>query len=360
MSTLAKKCPRPRSRRCRLHSPGWTDSTRAALERLITEGANRHLPVVFDFDNTLVCGDIGEATLAVLAHTGVLTPGTVPKALCPPFRPGGKRLIQIESCADVTEYYEALLNPTAQGSADQQPLTTGYAWATQVMESLKLSEVVTATRTAFHWSDPAKPGIVEVTPGRTGYPAPFFYPEMIELLSELLRHGFDLWIVSASNVWSVRWMVSYVLNPLLREQGTPTRVRADHVIGISTLLQDRDHRLYKDTVLVRQNADYARLESSILGRFRLTSQLQTPVPTYSGKIAVIFDRIGRNPYLAVGDSPGDLPMLALSPHRLWIARLDKPKYQKVVAAWIRKTGSHGWLIQPTLPARDKGFQREPG
>jgi hypothetical protein len=56
----------------KLQSPGWNAETRRALERLIDCGAGRHLPVVFDFDNTIICGDIGEATLAVLAREGLL------------------------------------------------------------------------------------------------------------------------------------------------------------------------------------------------------------------------------------------------------------------------------------------------
>ncbi|HEY5910117.1 MAG TPA: HAD family hydrolase [Verrucomicrobiae bacterium] len=311
--------------------------------------------MVFDFDNTLICGDIGEATLAVLARCGVLTPATVPKHLCPAFRAGGKRLVRIESCADVTEYYEALLEPTSYGARDPQPLATGYAWVVQAMENLKLADVVRATRAAFEWSDPAHPGFIDVTPGRTAYPVPFFYPEMIELLAELLRHRFDVWIVSASNVWSVRWVMLKSLNPLLRQCGVRTGLCPDHVIGISTLLVDRRNRLCKDAVLVREDDAYAQLDKAVLSHLRLTSVLHYPVPTYAGKIAAIFDCLGRNPYLVAGDSPGDLPMLAIAAHRLWIARLTKPQYQRTALEWFRQSATRPWLVQPTLASRANGF-----
>src|SRR4051812_34534973 len=95
-----------------LRSPGWNPNTRQALESLIRTGAGQGLPVVFDFDNTLVCGDIGEAALAVLARSSVLTPSRINPALCPPLKtPGGNR-VTIESCREITEYYEAFLAPT--------------------------------------------------------------------------------------------------------------------------------------------------------------------------------------------------------------------------------------------------------
>lgn len=51
-----------------LRAPGWNPQVRNRLDSWIRAGAGRGLPVVFDFDNTVVCGDIGEATLAWLAR----------------------------------------------------------------------------------------------------------------------------------------------------------------------------------------------------------------------------------------------------------------------------------------------------
>jgi hypothetical protein len=311
--------------------------------------------VVFDFDNTIVCGDIGEATLAVLARSGVLTPAKLARNSSPAFRIPGGNPMELSSCADVTQYYEAFLAPTAHEGHDPTPLANGYAWAVEVMENLRPLDIVNATRTAFEWPQPTKPAFIEVTPGKTAFPAPFFYPEAVELIAELVRLRFDVWIISASNVWSVRWMVLHALNPLLRRRGLKAGLPGSHVVGISTLLADRRGRLYKDALLVREDDQYAAMAKKALAGLRLTSRLQYPVPTYSGKIAVVFDVLGRNPYLAVGDSPGDHALLAVSQHRLWIARLDKPVYQRATRDLIRKTGSDGWLIQPALNSRSPGF-----
>lgn len=343
---------------CRLQSVGWNDQTRRALERLIDRGAGKKLPVVFDFDNTLVRGDLQEATLAVLARAGKLTPQRLPAMSSPAFRlPDGKR-IALDDCADITEYYEAFLSPTIHGERDPTPLANSYAWAIEAFAGLQLSEVLEATETVGALSRQPVPGFVEATPGRSRYPVPSFHPQMVELVAELIRHRFDVWIVSGSNVWGVRWMVLHELNPQLRRLGVRTGLRADHIIGGATLLADQRDRLYKDALLVRENPRYAALDKAVCRQFRLTSRLQYPVPTYSGKVACIFDAIGCPPYLCVGDSPGDHAMMTFSQNRLWIARLEKQDFQEQTAQLIRQTGYEGWLLQATLASGEPGFVSE--
>lgn len=354
--TAAKRTRRRAEvRRCRLDSPGWNERTRRALEELIQRGAGRHLPVVLDFDNTIVCGDVGEATLAVLVREGRVRAGRLPETFSPPFRLPGRRRITLKSGADPTAYYEAFLAPTAHGDRDPAPLANGYAWAVEVMENLRPLDVVEATRRVCEFARPVGPGYIEVTPGKTRFPVPVFYPEMVELVAALLRHKFNVWILSASNVWSVRWMVQEGLNPRLREQGLDQGLRPDQIIGVSTLLADRRGGLYKDALLVKENPRYAVLDEKVLRNYRLTSRLQFPVPTYSGKIACLHDAIGEQPYLCAGDSPGDHAMLAFSQNRLWLARLEKPDFQEKTAALIGKTDGSGWMIQATLTEDSPGF-----
>jgi hypothetical protein len=312
------------------------------------------LPVTLDFDNTIVCGDIGEATLAVLVKKGVLSPKRISPTLSPSFRLPNGTSTRMDAGPDITSYYDAFLAPTAHGAADPTPLANGYAWAVEIMEGLRPFDVTTATAEAFAVSEPLRQRWIEVTPGKTAFPAPFFYSQMVELIATLRRHDFDVWIVSASNVWSVRWMISQGLNPLLRKAHAPG-IPPDHVVGVSTLLQDSDGRLYKDSVLVREDQRYAALDEAALKAFCLTSRLQFPVPTYSGKVGCIWDVIGRQPYLSAGDSPGDLPMLAFSEHRLWLARLEKPGYQRTAADRMSQTGRKGWMVQPLLAKETTGF-----
>jgi len=338
-----------------LIEPGWTRDVRRELGRLIRAGAGQGLPVAFDFDNTIVCGDIGEATLAVLAREGRLSPARQAAAVSPSFRNAKGEMVSPASALDLTAYYEDYLAPTRHGSKDSTPLANGYVWAAEVMAGLSPLEVVRATRLAYEQSRPGQEVRLDVTPGRTSYPAPFFYAETVELIAELLRNQFAVWIVSASNVWSVRWMVQHGLNPLLRQRGASPGLPPARVIGIATLLADAQGYLCKDAVLVKDDPRYAALDEARLGSLTLTSQLQFPAPTYSGKVACLWDCLAGQPYLAAGDSPGDLPMLTFSRHRLWIARLEKPDYQRAVREAMSRAGPRGWLLQPALCRRAPGF-----
>ena len=344
-SASRKQSARRSSGNCRLLSPGWNEKTRRALERLIDRGANKNLPVVFDFDNTLVAGDLQEATLAVLARTGKLTAAQIAATLSPSFRLPGKGRRTLLGSADITEYYEAFLSPTAHGDLDPTPMATGYAWAIEVLEGLRVSDVVDATREICELSRLPSPGYIEAAPGKARFLVPTFYPEMVELVAALIRNRFDVWIVSATNVWGVRCMVQSELNPKLRQHGVRVGLRPDHIIGVSTLMKDRHDHLYKDALLVKQNPRYAALDSKVTANYTLTSRLQFPAPIYSGKVACIFDAIGRAPYLCVGDSPGDIAMLNFSQNRLWIARLEKSDHRRQITRLMRVNGTDGWMLQ---------------
>jgi hypothetical protein len=342
-----------------LAAPGWTDAARARLERLLLKGAGQNRAAVFDFDNTIVCGDIGEATLGWLVREGALAGERLPQALCPPLvLPDGGRF-DLAGAADATAYYEAFLAPTMHGAKDPAPLANGYIWATEVMRGMTVLEVAQATRDVMAHAQGEPPCKLEVTPGKTSYPIPFFYPPIVELIAALIQHRFQVWIVSASNVWSVRWMVLNGLNPLLKKLGVRAGVPPERVVGVSLLLADRHGGLHKDSVLVKANPGYANLDEKVLKSYRLTHLLQYPAPTYSGKIGAIWDHIGARPYLCAGDSPGDLPMLTFSEHRLWIARLEKADYQKTALQKIRQTDPKDWIIQPTLAKKAPGFLTEP-
>ena len=324
---------------------GWDDKARCSLQRVLSRGAGQGLPVVFDFDNTIVRGDIGEAVLAFLARSGRLTPANLSPNLGPPIQIAGRGTVDVRSCPDLMQYYEALLTPTAHGRADPAPLANGYIWATQALEKLSVAEVVEATAAAYATANGEGAKRMKQPRAKNAYPPPRFHQEMVELIAELLRLEYQPWIVSASNVWSVRWMVAHGLNPLLAQRGV-AGLSPQCVIGVATLLADKKGRLYKDSVLVRQAADYAALDLNTLHSFRVTAHVQFPAPVYSGKVACIIDALGRYPYLCAGDSPSDLPMLNSSQHKLWIARTDNLEAQRLVKDWIRRTGAAGWTFQP--------------
>jgi len=345
-----------RPRAIELRSPGWSPEVRATLSRWIAEGAGRGLAAVFDFDNTLVCGDIGEATLAVLARDGIVVPAGLPAHLAAPFLDPSGRRVGAADVPDVAALYEALLGCTETQAGETTPLTTGYVWAVEAMQGLGVDAVVAATREALRESAPFTERHV-ATPGGARYPVPFVYPEMAELIAVLGANGFQPWIVSASNVWSVRWTVLNLLNPAVEAAGGPP-IAPERVFGVSMLLEDRGGRWLKDPPLVRSDAAYAGMDGARLAELRLTSRLCFPVPTYSGKVAAIVDLIGGRPWLAAGDSPGDHAMLAHAWHRLWISRVEKPGYRRQADALAARTPAEAaaWTFQPVRTKGALGFQ----
>jgi phosphoserine phosphatase len=337
----------------KLTAPGWNEPTRRALERLIQRGAGKRLPVVLDFDNTIVQGDIGEAVLAQLAATGKLLPGQVAEAISPPLATADGGTLSLRECKAVTEYYERFLHPTAHGVDDPAPLANGYAWAVQAMAGLRLAEVIEATESVHTWSGQGEAAAIQPAPGTKAFPVPRFNPAMVELIAVLLRHEFAVWIVSASNVWSVRWWTLYALNPLLTAQGIECGVAPEQVIGVATLLADERGGLFKDALLMKQSPRHARLADPAANRLRLTSQLQHPLPAYSGKVACILDHLGRPPYLCAGDGAGDVAMLKFSQHRLWIARWRQAG--KRATTTPPPEGATDWLVQVTRDGVEGGF-----
>lgn len=322
------------------------------LIKILQAGAGKGLPVVFDFDNTVICGDIGEATLATLIAEGRIHKSTVSKSLCPDFSLPDGQHVSPARCENLTQYYELLLK--SAGSTDPTPLSTGYTWCVEIMEGLTVLDVVEATQRAFSLTETRVEKFITVNPGSSQYPIPFFYPEILELMVDLIQQEFEIWVVSASNVWTIRWMVN-ALNQILKKLGAPAGIRPEQVIGVSTLMQDESGRLWKDSVLSRENSDYLNLQPDILKILKLTSRLHFPVPTYSGKVQCILDYIGKQPYLAAGDSPGDHPMLQFSQHKLWLARLEKPDYQKQTAKLITETTKNQWVIWPTRCKKTPGI-----
>ena len=323
------------------------------LSRILREGAGKYYPVVFDFDNTVVCGDIGEATLATLINEGLIQKYTLSKSLCPDFTTSDGKAISLDVFEDPTMYYEYLLK--SSGPSDPTPLSTGYTWCVEIMEGLSAFDVVEATKKAFSLSEQNVEKFISVIPGKSTYQVPFFYKEILDLMAELIFNNYEIWVVSASNVWTVRWMVLNALNPILKDLGTKKGILPEHVIGISTLMQDPKGMLHKDPVLSKENPDYLNMKPEVLKSLKLTSRLHHPVSIYSGKVQSIIDYIGKKPYLSAGDSPGDHPMLMYSDYKLWLARLEKSDYQKQTSKLITDSNRNKWVIWPTLCKKTPGI-----
>jgi HAD superfamily phosphoserine phosphatase-like hydrolase len=222
--------------------PEWLEpfspEFRHAIARQLDEGGDGRL-ACFDADGTLWSEDIGEAFFRWLA-AGSLLPPLAPER--DPF--------------DIYEEYEERVRHSR---------AAGFSWAVQCMAGLPEVDVRRWCRQmAVAW--------------------PNYRPAMTALIRGLTAAGYEVWIVSASNVWIV--------------EATAPLVGIDpaHVIGIQV-----------------------EVEAG-----RLTDRIVVPVIANEGKVQAIHKYIGRTPDLVVGDSLGDLEMLESARLPLVVGRRDKP------------------------------------
>ncbi|HCV43829.1 MAG TPA: hypothetical protein DGH68_10135, partial [Bacteroidetes bacterium] len=99
-----------------------------------------------------------------------------------------------------------------------------------------------------------------------------FIRESLELLTELRKRDFDIWVVSGSNQWSVEAVCEQI--------GIPS----DHVLGIDLIRKD--------------------------GAF--TSIVKQPVPVLDGKVEALRQHTRRAPTIVVSDSTYDIPLFKYS------------------------------------------------
>lgn len=340
----------------------WDPQTKASLEKLLNKNSFKNKLVILDFDGTTVSRDIGDATFGYLVGEKKLKINEQIKSISPSFVYDGKK-IDVATGTSLVDYYEKYPEATAHHTSDDTPYSNAYAWLVQIMSGFSPADIIKATEMAYsdgiaEKDSISKTGDESLVDGLGGYRRPFFHPEMVNLIGELVTHGYDVYFVTASNVWSVRWMVLNPLNKKLKEQfGTNIQVSPDRVIGISTQLIDkRDGKLYLDAYLVKENKLYATLNQDELKNYELTAQIAYPLTAYYGKISAIQKYISQSiPFLVAGDSPGDFPMLKYSENKLWIARLEKEDYQKMISALIKADPKKKWLIQPALYKKLPGF-----
>jgi len=326
----------------------WTPKNKKVLEKIISSSANQNQFAVFDFDNTTLCRDIGEATLEQLVLDNKIETNNTILGLSPAISQG-------DSFPGIIEYYEALLGATNHQENDEMRHSNGYVWATQVLSGLNLNTILAEAEKAFDNNSAAMDLETGAESKLEQYVRPFFYPEMVDLIGNLLKNGIDVYIISASNVWTVRYLVLNHLNGILNQK-YGVSIKPENVFGISTLMRNtQDGKLYKDAYLVQTNKAYAKLEKDELKKIIPTVMSAFPLSAYAGKTATILQFISsQKPLIVAGDSPNDIPMMRIAKNRLWIERLDKKDYKKK----ILNENFENILFQPTLNKENAGFKKK--
>jgi HAD superfamily phosphoserine phosphatase-like hydrolase len=277
---------------------------------------------MFDWDNTMILNDIGEALFFSLVDDMGFSFNEDFWALIPEkYRDTLKHNYQ-----EIKDLSPAARNQSASYQAyrktfvacyfaidEEQGTQTAYQWLVHILAGLTSAQVKAASETALHRElhrpigketiakspEDSKPVTVN-----TGVR---YYPQMAELVQKLKDAGFDIWIVSASAQWPVETLAKRV------------GIDADHVLGILPEIEN----------------------NKIVPRIKRFTYRE-------GKAIAIRQEIGRTPIFAAGDSNGDLEMLLLgSGPRLVIDRGKKPL--------MDTARERGWLVQkPFLVPAEKG------
>ena len=249
---------------------------------------------VFDLDHTILSGDIGEAVFLYLAKQGALTKLPMSTAALQSHS-GAYSTVNPNAQDDLGSIYHRAIEDS-KGSPESGG-TTGaiYTWMNRCLAGLTIEEVQAATLKVWQENQ-----ITLRTP-------------TLNLMESLLRIGHRIAIVSASNQISVSWVAENIINPALGSRGENAGVLPEDVWGMSNILQDGPS--VRAALLLRKGSHIA-----------LTEELETPIPTFDGKAALIRTAGYGAPVLVAGDSPNDLAMMREASYVAWRPRGDAPNH----------------------------------
>lgn len=225
----------------------------ATLRRGIEESAGDNRRVAaFDADGTLWDRDLGEAFMRWLIAR--------------------RKLLNVDYGIDLYEDYERRVD---------EDRTAAYASAVQMMGGLSIDDVKA-------WS------------AALSYAWPNYRPRMNALVAGLKEEGFECWIVSASNHWTIG------------EAARFAGFAPDMVYGIRT-----------------------EVDNGVI-----TDRLVHPVTCNQGKVDTILQLIGVTPVFAFGDSLGDYEMLCHAKYGMGVEQFGASK-----ASFRKAAKEQGWPVE---------------
>ncbi|MCK4762676.1 MAG: haloacid dehalogenase-like hydrolase [Candidatus Aminicenantes bacterium] len=234
-----------------------------ALESSPQTGKAGKKIAVFDLDNTLLIGDIGDAVFAQL-------------------------LLDKAPIAFSWQEYQGLLDRKKKREAYEKVITT--------MAGLPLDTLIETTEKVMHC------GLDSLKLPETEVPVPVPHPVMQALLKLLKAANYEIYVISATNRYSVRFVAREFFD-----------LPESHVFGIKPV--------------VKEIEDEKKGKVIVLG-----SELEPPVTVAEGKTEIYKKYAGTTPpLLTAGDSETDIPMLNLAAARgliIWVGT-DTARYEAI-------------------------------
>ncbi|WP_233261307.1 haloacid dehalogenase-like hydrolase [Vitiosangium sp. GDMCC 1.1324] len=348
----------------------WLPENRTRLNEMISslgiaspafDPKNRPV-AVFDWDNTVVKNDLGDATFFwMLRHDKVLQPmdrdwSTTSRHLTPEGRaalntacdaaaaPGEPLQTSTHTdCADeLVSIYDSGKTRAGQSAWNNRitlTLNTSYAWVAQLQAGYTPEELRAFARSAYAENAFNPPGTTQTVGTTSGLAFHVqAYEEMVDLIETLQANGFDVWVVTASP--------QFVIDAVSEEL---VGIKPNRVIGIRTVTDAR-----------------GRVTPHLQGCGTVADGADTLITYDQGKRCwinkVIFHQSAEQQLtrvadermrqvFAAGDSDTDLSFVQDATH-LKLA-INRNKVQLMCNAYANRQGR--WLVQPMfIQPRAKG------
>lgn len=298
---------------CNCCHTGWTSQVATGLNELIATSApswsQPARPIaVFDFDNTIIHGDISFSFLVLQAEN--LEYGFEPGSSLSPFPPELDaiyvQLRQDPENADLRrDFLHGVLGEYEHAWADGRAVEAcGYL--ARLLTGLPVEQARDLGRRALKRALNEPTCIRQYPSSRAEIPALHqqsgirYRTSVVDLIKQLKSEGFDIWVASASP------------QPMVEAAAATVGIAADHVLAVRTKIVDG----------------------------RLTGEVVEPVTYRQGKVSAIMAAIGRHPDLAVGDAWTDFEMMKTAKVGILIDKGDRELAESAKKAGI--------LVQPML------------
>lgn len=285
-------------------SPCWSPENQEKLSRFLSAAKSGSV-AVFDFDNTVIHNDIGEAVLEFMALNNLINWEAL-FAEKEAWSYGGLRGLRGFYKKDKKRLGIAVI-------ARYQYLCRcfgkkiGYPWAAQILAGHSPRKIRAVTKEVMAFKLKQKIGKQELAAHVVINTGLRVHEPMAELIAAMQDKKIEVWFVSASNQWSVEELAQNRFH-----------VPAERVLGMRPLLR-------------------RGLISAVFNHRRY------PITYRRGKVQTIQKNIGRRPVFAAGDSPTDWEMLLYASRCKLFFDHGNPR----LARQIKKRQKEGeqWLIQ---------------
>lgn len=341
--------------------PGWYGDNRDRINKLIGElgtcGANGSVTdgaplALFDWDNTMVKNDIGDATFFWMVRNGKLrapaggdwagtSPYLTPQAVaalgkaCAAAEPGQPMPTDTDTgCADelVSVYTdgETRADEPAFAGFNARRLEPSYAWAAQMLAGWRESELTGFAEAARRENLDAQEGAEQKvgSDDETGWVR--YYPQMRDLVETLRANGFDVRIISAS------------AEPVVRVWAADLGFTPDKVMGVRTerngdVLTSKLVPCGGETAIPYIEGKRCRVNEEVFGVTGAAAFEQQPEPKRAA--------------FAAGDSDTDVTFLSDATGLRLV--LNRQKTELMCTAYDNSDGR--WLVNPMfIKPMDKG------